>query len=170
MELDKPADDPEALRFRKLRVRGTFEIAGQILIENRRRGNRIGFHVITPLRILGSDRRVLVNRGGERLGSVLALPPPGALSGSDRCSDRADRHTPEPRRCRRLSARLAAAATQRRQTHRLCDPVVRIRLHCIGAVAEVQPRPFRMERARREQRVWGHWHLLHVRMKRLRHE
>jgi len=79
MELDKPVDDPEVLRFRKLRVRGTFEVAGQILIENRRRGNRIGFHVITPLRILGSDRRVLVNRGwiaaaGD--GSPTATPVP----------------------------------------------------------------------------------------------
>lgn len=55
--------DPEALRFRRLRVRGTFEPDGQILIDNRRQGNRIGFHVITPLRISGSNSRVLVNRG-----------------------------------------------------------------------------------------------------------
>jgi len=63
LELGDPIADPEALRFRKLRARGTFEAEGQILITNRRQGNRIGFHVITPLRIRGSDSRVLVNRG-----------------------------------------------------------------------------------------------------------
>lgn len=63
LELGGPVSDPEALRFRKLRAQGTFEAAGQILIENRRLGNRIGFHVITPLRIQGSASRVLVNRG-----------------------------------------------------------------------------------------------------------
>lgn len=62
-DLDAPVSDPESLRFRKLRASGSFEADGQILIENRRRGNRIGFHVVTPLRIQGSDLRVLVNRG-----------------------------------------------------------------------------------------------------------
>uniref|UniRef100_UPI00114CCE9B SURF1 family protein n=1 Tax=Candidatus Thiosymbion oneisti TaxID=589554 RepID=UPI00114CCE9B len=62
LEFRGPIADPESLRFRKLRARGTFEAAGQILIANRRQGNRIGFHVITPLRIRGSDSRVLVNR------------------------------------------------------------------------------------------------------------
>jgi len=63
LELGNPIADPEVLRFRKLRARGTFEAEGQILIANRRQANRIGFHVITPLRIQGSDSRVLVNRG-----------------------------------------------------------------------------------------------------------
>lgn len=54
-------DDVEA--FRKARVRGVFEPEGQIFIENRKQGNRTGYHVITPLRLTGSDIRVLVNRG-----------------------------------------------------------------------------------------------------------
>lgn len=79
LEFGGPVSDPEALRFRKLRARGTFEADGQILIENRRQGNRIGFHVITPLRILRSGSRVLVNRGwiaaaGD--GSPVAAPVP----------------------------------------------------------------------------------------------
>ncbi|MCB2261446.1 MAG: SURF1 family protein [Candidatus Thiosymbion ectosymbiont of Robbea hypermnestra] len=83
LELGGPIPDPEALRFRKLQARGTFEAAGQILIENRRQGNRIGFHVITPLRILGSDSRVLVNRGwiAAADGGPVAVPiPAGVLS------------------------------------------------------------------------------------------
>jgi surfeit locus 1 family protein len=63
LELVAPVSDPEALRFRKLRARGVFEGEGQILIENRRHANRTGFHVITPLRVGGTDMRVLVNRG-----------------------------------------------------------------------------------------------------------
>ncbi len=63
LELNEPISEPEALRFRKLKARGLFESDGQILIENRRQGNRNGFHVITPLRIADSDMRVLVNRG-----------------------------------------------------------------------------------------------------------
>jgi surfeit locus 1 family protein len=54
---------PEPLRHRRLTATGRFEADGQILIENRRQGGRIGFHVITPLHIAGSDVRVLVNRG-----------------------------------------------------------------------------------------------------------
>lgn len=62
-DLNSLVDDPEGLRFRALRARGTYDAEGQILIENRRQSNRTGFHVITPLRIAGSEMRVLVNRG-----------------------------------------------------------------------------------------------------------
>jgi surfeit locus 1 family protein len=54
---------PEPLRYRRLSATGTFEAAGQILIENRHNAGQVGFHVITPLRIDGGDVRVLVNRG-----------------------------------------------------------------------------------------------------------
>jgi len=84
LELGGPIADPEALRFRRLRARGTFEAAGQILIENRRQGNRVGFHVITPLRIRGSGGRVLVNRGwiaATAAGDPVAAPvPEGEMS------------------------------------------------------------------------------------------
>jgi len=63
IELGASGIHPQDLRFRRLRAHGVLEAEGQILIENRRQGNRIGFHVITPLHIDGSDVRVLVNRG-----------------------------------------------------------------------------------------------------------
>jgi surfeit locus 1 family protein len=53
----------EPLRYRHLRATGTFEEAGQILIENRHHAGQTGYHVITPLRIDGGEVRVLVNRG-----------------------------------------------------------------------------------------------------------
>lgn len=48
---------------RRLFAEGTFEPEGQIFLENRRQGGRIGFHVLTPLRLAGSDLRLMVNRG-----------------------------------------------------------------------------------------------------------
>ena len=71
--------DAESLRFRRLTARGQFEPEGQILLENRRHGGRTGFHVITPLRLEGSDVRVLVNRGwipGDNAGRPTQAPVP----------------------------------------------------------------------------------------------
>jgi surfeit locus 1 family protein len=77
--LDAPVKDVEALRFRTLTAFGSYEPEGQILLENRRHGSRNGFHVITPLRLAGSDLRVLVNRGwipANERGEPGAAPAP----------------------------------------------------------------------------------------------
>ena len=55
--------DADALRFRHVAARGRYEPERQILIDNRTYEGRAGYHVITPLRLEGSDMRVLVNRG-----------------------------------------------------------------------------------------------------------
>ncbi len=55
--------DPESTRYRKLVAHGRFEADGQIYIENRHHAGKVGFHVITPLRVEGTERRLLVNRG-----------------------------------------------------------------------------------------------------------
>ena len=55
--------DPAATRYRSLVARGRFEAEGQIYIENRHHAGKVGFHVITPLRVDGTERRLLVNRG-----------------------------------------------------------------------------------------------------------
>ncbi len=55
--------DVEAVRYRKLVARGTFEPQYQILIDNRTNRGQAGYHVVTPLRLEGSTMRVLVNRG-----------------------------------------------------------------------------------------------------------
>lgn len=74
----------EELRYRKVVARGTFESQAQILLDNRTYQGRAGYHVITPLRIAGTDRGVLVNRGWVELGAsrdVLpaAKPPQGEV-------------------------------------------------------------------------------------------
>lgn len=58
--LTRPAD---TLRFRQVRLRGVFEQDRQILLDNRKSEGRVGYQVISPLHIEGSDYRVLVNRG-----------------------------------------------------------------------------------------------------------
>ncbi len=62
--------DAEAMRYRRVVVRGVYEPERQILIDNRVHRERAGYHVLTPLRIDGGDAgghsislRVLVNRG-----------------------------------------------------------------------------------------------------------
>ena len=49
--------------FRKVEVRGEFVPAYQILLDNKIQRGRAGYHVIAPLRIAGSDKVVLINRG-----------------------------------------------------------------------------------------------------------
>ncbi len=54
------ADD---MRFRRIVAQGHYEPERQILIDNMIHRQQAGYHVITPLRIEGSDMRLLINRG-----------------------------------------------------------------------------------------------------------
>jgi len=58
----EPAD-AQALQYRRIAARGHYEPQHQILIDNRTYRQQAGFHVVTPLRVDGSDIRLLVNRG-----------------------------------------------------------------------------------------------------------
>ncbi|MBK7355060.1 MAG: SURF1 family protein [Propionivibrio sp.] len=55
--------DPQALRYRRIVAQGYYEPQYQVLIDNRTLHEKAGFHVVTPLRIEGSELRLLVNRG-----------------------------------------------------------------------------------------------------------
>lgn len=57
------AADIESLRHRRIMLRGTYDAAHQVLIDNRLYREQAGYHVITPLRLEGSTMHVLVNRG-----------------------------------------------------------------------------------------------------------
>ncbi len=74
-------------RFRPVTLTGTFDAAHQILIDNKVRGGRAGFAVVTPL-TLADGRTVLVDRGwvpaGRSRAQLPQVPPPGgavALTG-----------------------------------------------------------------------------------------
>lgn len=51
------------LRHRRYVLRGEFDAAGQILLDNRIHQGRAGYRVLTPLRLDGADMHVLVDRG-----------------------------------------------------------------------------------------------------------
>lgn len=55
--------DADSLRHRRVLLQGTYDASRQVLIDNRLYRERAGYHVITPLRLAGSDMHVLVNRG-----------------------------------------------------------------------------------------------------------
>jgi surfeit locus 1 family protein len=55
--------DAQSIIYRKVIARGHYETQYQILIDNRSHQQQAGYHVITPLRLEGSDVRLLVNRG-----------------------------------------------------------------------------------------------------------
>lgn len=71
-------------RYRKVLVRGRYDARYQILLDNQIDNGRIGYQVITPLHIEGSDMHVLVNRGwipASAYRNVLpeAEPPSGPI-------------------------------------------------------------------------------------------
>jgi surfeit locus 1 family protein len=55
--------DSQALNYRRVTARGRYEPQFQVLIDNRTHNGHAGYHVVTPLRVEGSDVRLLVNRG-----------------------------------------------------------------------------------------------------------
>ena len=95
------ADD---MAWRRVEVRGTFEPKYSILIDNRILHGAVGYHVVTPLRIAGGNRFVLVNRGwiaGTK--SRATLPQVATPSGVVRISGLA---TVPGRRYLELSSRV----------------------------------------------------------------
>ena len=75
---------PEALQFYRVVAKGHYEADRQILIDNRVHQGRVGYHVITPLRLLDSDVRLLVNRGwiaaGTRRDVLPQVPTPAGTT------------------------------------------------------------------------------------------
>lgn len=55
--------DAAALDYRVVSVRGTYDPSQEVFLRNRSYGGATGYHVLTPLRIQGSDKAVLVDRG-----------------------------------------------------------------------------------------------------------
>ncbi|MCX8024473.1 MAG: SURF1 family protein [Thermanaerothrix sp.] len=58
-----PLDDLEAMEYREVVVEGTYLFEDEVLLRNQVWEGRLGFHVLTPLQIRGSNWAVLVDRG-----------------------------------------------------------------------------------------------------------
>ncbi len=61
--LDAATIDAQDTAFRRVRARGAYVPEKGILLDNRVLNGRVGYEVLMPLRIEGSDMHVLVNRG-----------------------------------------------------------------------------------------------------------
>lgn len=71
------AADRRALLYRPVRLRGQWEAAHTVFVDNRQMGGKVGFYVATPLRLAASNQAVLVQRGWVPRNFVNreALPP-----------------------------------------------------------------------------------------------
>lgn len=68
VQVERQVQRAEALRFYRVVATGRYETDRQILIDNRVHQGRVGYHVITPLRLENSEVRLLVNRGWVAIG------------------------------------------------------------------------------------------------------
>ena len=59
----KNTEEIDALKFKKVTVTGEYQPQYQVLLDNQTEQNRVGYHVITPLKIANTQTYVLVNRG-----------------------------------------------------------------------------------------------------------
>ncbi|WP_228719990.1 SURF1 family protein [Methylococcus geothermalis] len=80
--LGAPTAEAEPPRYRRVTAKGRYDADHQFLLDNQIHGGQAGYHVLTPLRLDGSDRAVLVNRGWIPAGPdrqrlpELAIPAP----------------------------------------------------------------------------------------------
>lgn len=87
VQVERQVQGVEALRFYRIVATGRYETDHQILIDNRVHQGRVGYHVITPLRLENSEVRLLVNRGWVAIGEGRdRLPAVDAPAGSQQVS------------------------------------------------------------------------------------
>ena len=75
VSLDVDSRDAGALRYRQAEAVGEWFAAGQIYLDNKTDGGTAGYHVITPLKLAGTNAVVLVNRGWIARGQNYPQPP-----------------------------------------------------------------------------------------------
>ncbi len=73
--------DLSALRYSSVRLLGEYDLAHEFLLDNQPEAGVVGFHVLTPFRVKGSDLAVIINRGWiplgpDRLHPVIPAPAP----------------------------------------------------------------------------------------------
>jgi surfeit locus 1 family protein len=68
-ELRLPVTNPAGWRYRHVKATGRFDSEHQFLLENQISRHQVGYDVLTPLILPGSQKRVLVDRGWVPLGT-----------------------------------------------------------------------------------------------------
>jgi surfeit locus 1 family protein len=72
---DLPPELTESNRFHRVEVEGTFAAAPQFLLDNMLHDGVAGYHVLTVLRLEGTRRRLIVNRGWVGAGADRRVLP-----------------------------------------------------------------------------------------------
>lgn len=75
VRIDASAIDASALRYRRVSAVGRFDPRGTVFLDNKFSGDRVGYRVVTPLRLDGSERPLLVDRGFVPRGANYPAPP-----------------------------------------------------------------------------------------------
>ena len=70
----------DGLQFQWAEVFGNYDGDHQFLLDNMIHDGHVGYHVLTPLRLRGSDVAVLVNRGWIPLGATRSILPDAEVS------------------------------------------------------------------------------------------
>lgn len=68
--------EPARARFRRVRVVGRWDRAHELVLAGRSREGSPGVHLLTPLRVAGSDTALLVNRGWVYAPDGATVPDP----------------------------------------------------------------------------------------------
>ena len=69
VQIEGRVQRPDELQFYRVVAKGHYETGYQVLIDNRVQQGRVGYHVITPLKLQDSEVRLLVNRGWIAIGA-----------------------------------------------------------------------------------------------------
>lgn len=75
VSLDSLVDIRDVEPYRRIFVRGYYDMDHQLLLDNRTYEGYAGYHVLTPLHMADSDKTVLVNRGWVPVGSSRSVLP-----------------------------------------------------------------------------------------------
>lgn len=75
LRLDPLREDYEGMDYRVVVASGHFDGTRQLLLDNRTYNGKVGYQVLTPLVLDGTERRVLVNRGWVPLGNNRSVLP-----------------------------------------------------------------------------------------------
>lgn len=91
VELDAVSIVTDELLFRTVTASGRYIPKYQIFLDNKVHRGRAGYHVLTPLRIRGTDTLLLINRGWapwgpDRQRTPVAVPPVGEVTVGGRLS------------------------------------------------------------------------------------
>ena len=75
VDLGRLIESGELAAFRPVMLRGQYDLAHQLLLDNRTYQGHAGYHVLTPLRLADGESVVLVNRGWVPTGLDRAVLP-----------------------------------------------------------------------------------------------